>query len=158
MTSSRHGGRRYLPIAFTEQGGKERSEYGKQVIETLSQQLTKQYGKGFSPTNLKYFRLFFQAYPCRLNVIRHPAGDELAGNIKTLPDRKRVTGRSELSCGSQRICPLLFSLEFYSRDTGTPYTGYSVQLADGDDCLKIIVFGIAKCDTIPKASWRQEMI
>ena len=33
-----------------------------------------------------------------------------------------------------------------------------MQVADGDDCLKIIVFGIAKCDTIPKASWRQEMI
>ena len=69
-------------IVVEIQGGKERAEYGKQVIETLSQQLTKQYGKGFSPTNLKYFRLFFQAYPSCLNVIRHPAGDELAGKSK----------------------------------------------------------------------------
>jgi hypothetical protein len=42
------------------QGGKERAEYGTQVIEDLSERLTKQYGKGFSTTNLWYFRQFYQ--------------------------------------------------------------------------------------------------
>ena len=69
-------------IVVELQGGEERAVYGKQVIEMLSRQLTKCYGRGFSATNLKYFRLFFQAYPCRLNVIRHPAGDELACSLK----------------------------------------------------------------------------
>ncbi len=57
------------------QGGEERAEYGRQVLETLSSGLTQRYGKGYSATNLKYFRLFYQAYPDRL-AIRHPAGDE----------------------------------------------------------------------------------
>lgn len=57
------------------QGGEERAEYGKQVLEILSGNLTERYGKGFSVTNLKYFRSFYQAYAERL-AIRHPAGDE----------------------------------------------------------------------------------
>lgn len=58
------------------QGGTERAEYGRQIIESLSARLTERYGNGFSVTNLKYFRLFYQAYPDRLAGIRHPSGDE----------------------------------------------------------------------------------
>jgi hypothetical protein len=43
------------------QGGDERAEYGKQVIEQLSANLTHKYGRGFSTTNLRYFGLF---QPC----------------------------------------------------------------------------------------------
>ncbi len=64
------------------QGGEERAEYGKQVLENLSVQLTERYGRGFSVTNLKYFRLFYQAYPDRLKAIRHPVGDESSDRPK----------------------------------------------------------------------------
>jgi len=60
------------------QGGEDRAEYGKQVIENLSARLAERYGKGFSATNLKYFRLFYQAFSDRWSGIRHPAGDESA--------------------------------------------------------------------------------
>ncbi len=66
-------------IVLVIQAGEERGEYGKRVIENLSVRLTEKYGKGFSATNLKYFRLFYQAYSDRLDAIRHPAGDEFAG-------------------------------------------------------------------------------
>ena len=59
------------------QGGEGRAEYGKQVIDNLSKQLTQTYGKGFSTTNLKYFRTFYLAYPDRISTIRHPLCDEL---------------------------------------------------------------------------------
>lgn len=61
------------------QAGEDRAEYGKQVLEKLASELKKRYGKGFSATNLKNFRLFFQAYPDRLGFgpIRHLTGDEL---------------------------------------------------------------------------------
>lgn len=65
------------------QGGEERAEYGKQVLADLSKRLTERYGKGFSATNLKYFRLLHQAYPDRLGI-RHPAGDELGHSAKRL--------------------------------------------------------------------------
>lgn len=66
------------------QGGEKRTEYGKQVLEALSGHLVKRYGKGYSVTNLKYFRLFYQAYSDRLGI-RHPLGDELEPMPKLHP-------------------------------------------------------------------------
>ena len=71
-------------IVIEIQGGKERAVYGKQVIETLSQQLSDHYGKGFSTTNLWYFRQFFQVYADR-RAIPHPPGGELAQPLKSYP-------------------------------------------------------------------------
>ena len=51
------------------QRGDERAEYGKQVIETLSKQLTQRYGQGYSGTNLRQFRQFYQVFAERLTVI-----------------------------------------------------------------------------------------
>ncbi|OGR08290.1 MAG: hypothetical protein A2511_11455 [Deltaproteobacteria bacterium RIFOXYD12_FULL_50_9] len=62
-------------IVLELQGGEERAEYGKQVIQELSSGLTKKYGGGFSVTNLQYFRKFFQSYPARLGIPR-PMGAE----------------------------------------------------------------------------------
>ena len=67
------------------QGGEERAEYGKQVIEELSKHLNKKYGKGFSETNLKHFRTFYQEYADRVIGIRHPAGDDLGLIQKRCP-------------------------------------------------------------------------
>jgi predicted nuclease of restriction endonuclease-like (RecB) superfamily len=53
------------------QGGEERAEYGKQLIGQLSEQLTEKYGRGFSSTNLRYFRTFFTVYSDRKPIIRH---------------------------------------------------------------------------------------
>ena len=59
------------------QVGDERSAYGKRVLAELSQRLLKRYGKGFSVTNLRYFRLFYQTYAERLPEIRHTTCDGL---------------------------------------------------------------------------------
>ena len=55
------------------QEGEVRAAYGKSLIEELSTRLTEHYGKGFSTTNLWYFRQFYLAYSER---IVHPAGGE----------------------------------------------------------------------------------
>ena len=49
-------------IVEEEQKGKERAEYGKQIIKELSQKLTREFGKGFSTTNLKQMRQFYLTY------------------------------------------------------------------------------------------------
>jgi len=64
-------------IVKEAQGGDERAEYGKKVLEELSARLSQRYGKGFSVTNLRYFRLFYQTYAQRLPEIRHMACDVL---------------------------------------------------------------------------------
>ena len=46
-------------IVEEEQAGEIRAEYGKHVIELASKALTKEFGKGFSETNLRSFRRFY---------------------------------------------------------------------------------------------------
>ena len=45
-----------------EQFGKERAEYGQQLVDELSERLTKEFGKGFSATNIKQMRSFYLIY------------------------------------------------------------------------------------------------
>ncbi len=49
-------------IVEQEQGGKERAEYGKQIIKELSKTLTSEFGKGFSERNLEQMRQFYLVY------------------------------------------------------------------------------------------------
>jgi len=70
------------------QGGDERAEYGKQVIEQLSAKLTHKYGRGFSTTNLRYFRTFYTVYSGRIPEIRHIA----CGEFKTSEKRHTQSG------------------------------------------------------------------
>ncbi len=60
-------------IVEEEQGGEARAEFGKGVLEELSEKLTADFGKGFGENNLRYMRLFYQAFP-----IRHALRDELS--------------------------------------------------------------------------------
>ena len=50
-------------IVEYEQQGKGRAEYGKGVIKNLSTRLMKEYGSGFTATNLKIMRQFYLYYP-----------------------------------------------------------------------------------------------
>ena len=50
-------------IVEDEQGNSDRAEYGKQLITDLSKRLTKEYGKGFSKSNLFNMRNFYLSFP-----------------------------------------------------------------------------------------------
>jgi hypothetical protein len=62
-------------IIEAQQGGKSRAHYGDQLLNFLAENLSREYGTGFSVSSLRYMRLFYKAYPDLL-VIHHPAGDE----------------------------------------------------------------------------------
>ncbi|WP_278554847.1 PDDEXK nuclease domain-containing protein [Elizabethkingia bruuniana] len=49
-------------IVEEEQNGKERAEYGEALLKNLSVALTKEFGKGFSSSNLRNFRQFYLTY------------------------------------------------------------------------------------------------
>lgn len=49
-------------IVEEEQDGKERADYGKQILKELSDVLTKEFGKGFSVDNLENMRRFYLIY------------------------------------------------------------------------------------------------
>ncbi|MCJ7686326.1 MAG: PDDEXK nuclease domain-containing protein [Desulfobacteraceae bacterium] len=73
------------------QKGEERAEYGKRVIENLSNRLTERYGKGFSVPNLRNFRKFYVMFQDRKPEIRYPLGSELTS------ERERYPTGSELN-------------------------------------------------------------
>jgi predicted nuclease of restriction endonuclease-like (RecB) superfamily len=50
-------------IVEAEQGGTKRAGYGKALLKTLSEQLSSEYGDGFSVSALQYMRSFFLGYP-----------------------------------------------------------------------------------------------
>ena len=50
-------------ILEEEQKGRDRAKYGQVLIENLSIQLTKNFGKGFTKRNLWQMRKFYETYP-----------------------------------------------------------------------------------------------
>ena len=56
-------------IVEQEQLGRERADYGKQLLKTLSKELTSEFGKGFSVNSLYYFRQFYLAFPEKLPTL-----------------------------------------------------------------------------------------
>jgi len=50
-------------IAEEELKGENRAEYGASIIKQLSKELSAEYGKGFTKTNLYSFYSFYKAYP-----------------------------------------------------------------------------------------------
>lgn len=79
-------------IADEVQRGSKRATYGARLLERLAAKLTRQYGSGYSIHSLKYFRLFYQGYPC---LTSHHAADSNAGAIgdavrhQSVPDAVR---------------------------------------------------------------------
>jgi predicted nuclease of restriction endonuclease-like (RecB) superfamily len=57
-------------IVEFEQGGQARATYGKRLLTELAVALTGEFGKGFDASNLRYMRLFYQAFP-NCDALRH---------------------------------------------------------------------------------------
>lgn len=66
----------------------QRAEYGTSLIKYLAERLTREFGKGFTETNLKYMRQFYTTFPNS-----HTLRDEFF--IKISNDRRCVTGKSK---------------------------------------------------------------
>ncbi len=86
-------------IVEEEQRGSRKAEYGRRLIADLSARLQKDYGAGYSATNLKLFRQFFLEYPELISKkIGHTLSDELSlsneGNVSGLAPSKLGIGHT----------------------------------------------------------------
>ena len=70
-------------IVEEEQRGHNRADYGKYIIKELSEYLTQQFGKGFSVTNLKQMRQFYQIYE------NDQIGQTLSDQFPNLPETSK---------------------------------------------------------------------
>ena len=92
-------------IVEEEQSGKDRAEYGKQILKGLSQDLTAEFGKGFSVVNLENMRKFYLAYSISETVSRIlqiQKSQSLTGELNTKISQS-VTGVSEGSISKSLI-------------------------------------------------------
>lgn len=54
-------------IVDEDQKGKSKADYAGQVLQQLSERLTKEFGKGYSIDNLENFRRFYMTYADRIS-------------------------------------------------------------------------------------------
>lgn len=58
-----------IGIAEEELKGENRAEYGTTIIKKLSKELTNEYGKGFTKTNLYSFYSFYKLFPNIFHIV-----------------------------------------------------------------------------------------
>lgn len=75
-------------IVEAEQKGKRRAGYGEQLIERLSLDLTRQFGRGFSVDNLENMRRFYAAFPMERITQTLSRNSGSASNISETASRK----------------------------------------------------------------------
>jgi len=61
-------------IVLHEQAGQARAEYGQALLDTLAQQLTTEFGRGFSRSNVAYMRSFYLAFSERAPIVQTASG------------------------------------------------------------------------------------
>ncbi|WP_348798631.1 PDDEXK nuclease domain-containing protein [Flavobacterium adhaerens] len=72
-------------IVEEEQNGKNRAEYGKHILKGLSEQLTVEFGKGFSVENLDRMRKFYKTYTISSSLmtkLQIPISSSLSRNFE----------------------------------------------------------------------------
>jgi predicted nuclease of restriction endonuclease-like (RecB) superfamily len=78
-------------IVTVEQGGEHRAEYGEQLIEQLSGDLTRQFGRGFGRANLRQMRAFYRAWP------EPQIRQTLSGEFASASDFNAIDGGSSIT-------------------------------------------------------------
>ena len=86
-------------IVEHEQGGAERAAYGQGLLKNLSKRLTKDFGRGFSKTNLENMRLFYLTYAKPQTV----SGEFQLPDFQLIRPRRLNEDNEQLSAGKYQI-------------------------------------------------------
>lgn len=62
-------------IVEEEQRGKAKADYGEYLLKELSERLSKEFGRGFDPSNLRYMRLFYLSFNF-VNALRSQSSEK----------------------------------------------------------------------------------
>jgi hypothetical protein len=70
-----------------EQKGRVRAEYGEELIQKLSKDMTKKFGRGFSEMNLRNMRRFYLKFPIQIQQtlsVKSQKSQTLSGKYETV--------------------------------------------------------------------------
>ena len=96
-------------IVEFEQEGKERADYGEEIIEQLSADLSARYGRGFSLRNVWQMKAFYLAWP-KLQTL---SAESEGGGIPQTVSARILAGRHRLTLPAAvvRLCAIAFGQE-----------------------------------------------
>ena len=77
-------------IVVEEQNGKNNAKYGEYLIANLSKKLKRDFGKGFSVTNLKNMRRFYNTFPNGQTLSDHLSWSHYLLLLKIKEEEKRL--------------------------------------------------------------------
>ncbi len=111
-------------IVEYEQKGKERAEYGEKLLQKVSKDLNRKFGRGFSPDNLEAMRRFYLSYPLRISEtlsrkLEGRKSETLSRNSEITLTMQPLTERFILSWSHYRLLLRLeepFKREFYEAE------------------------------------------
>ncbi len=72
-----------MRIVTEEQRGQERADYGKATLKELSAELTKEFGRGYSRSNLEYMRKFYLTYA--------PSVEEKSQTLSGISENRQIS-------------------------------------------------------------------
>ena len=99
-------------IVEEEQNGKDRAEYGKQLLKSLSKELTKEFGKGFSLRNLEQIRQFYMTYSKSESLTRILQIQKTQSLTAQFKSQKEETVSAEFSNVDYQTLASFFKLTF----------------------------------------------
>lgn len=85
-------------IVENKQSGNAKAKYGESTLKIMSDKLTKEFGKGFSVSNLEQMRTFYLLYKFRI-----PKSQPLAGKSKGIIPLKKVRSKIRVNPISQPV-------------------------------------------------------
>jgi len=97
-------------IVKQEQKGKDRAAYGEEVIKALSGRLTREFGRGFSASNLAYMRTFYLVYESRTAIFQSAIGKSARTKKLQSPSKQSMTPQT--ASGKSPFPPRPFTLSW----------------------------------------------
>ena len=82
-------------IVEEEQKGKERANYGQQLLAEISQRLTSEFGKGFSKRNVEQMRQFYMTYAKAQTVSALFEGNQITDSDLLTNEQQTLSSNSE---------------------------------------------------------------
>lgn len=100
-------------------GGGRRETYGREIVQMLSKELSSQYGKGFSATNLWYYVQFYKSFPNILHAVSGESRQLLSWtHYRTL---LRVEDKAARDWYEREACEQMWSARTLDRNISTQY-------------------------------------
>lgn len=101
-------------IVQEEQRGQRRAGYGKEVIKALSVRLTREFGRGFSASNLAYMRSFYLLYRERSSIFQSTIGKSVSpSNVRAVYGSARIAEATPGSLAlTRKAAPRPFTLSW----------------------------------------------